>query len=51
MTEASAAKDELLPAVEFFAAVQRYLVQGWGAGGLKGSPRQRWERAVIVAPR
>ena len=24
------------PAVAFFAAVQRYLVQGWGAGGLKG---------------
>ncbi|HEV8471191.1 MAG TPA: carbohydrate ABC transporter permease [Methylomirabilota bacterium] len=25
-----------LPAVAFFAAVQRYLVQGWGAGGVKG---------------
>ena len=25
-----------LPAVLFFAAVQRYLVQGWGAGGVKG---------------
>ena len=24
------------PAVMFFAAVQRYLVQGWGAGGVKG---------------
>jgi ABC-type glycerol-3-phosphate transport system permease component len=24
------------PAVLFFAAVQRYLVQGWGAGGVKG---------------
>jgi ABC-type glycerol-3-phosphate transport system permease component len=24
------------PAVAFFAAVQRYLVQGWGAGGVKG---------------
>ena len=24
------------PAVIFFAAVQRYLVQGWGAGGVKG---------------
>jgi len=25
-----------VPAVLFFAAVQRYLVQGWGAGGVKG---------------
>ena len=25
-----------LPAVLFFAGVQRYLVQGWGAGGVKG---------------
>ena len=25
-----------VPAVIFFAAVQRYLVQGWGAGGVKG---------------
>jgi ABC-type glycerol-3-phosphate transport system permease component len=25
-----------VPAVAFFAAVQRYLVQGWGAGGVKG---------------
>ncbi|HEY3097448.1 MAG TPA: carbohydrate ABC transporter permease [Methylomirabilota bacterium] len=25
-----------LPAVLFFAVVQRYLVQGWGAGGVKG---------------
>lgn len=25
-----------LPTVLFFAAVQRYLVQGWGAGGVKG---------------
>jgi ABC-type glycerol-3-phosphate transport system permease component len=24
------------PAVVFFAAVQRYLIQGWGAGGVKG---------------
>src|SRR5205814_10556100 len=24
--------------VLFFAGVQRYLVQGWGAGGVKGSP-------------
>ncbi len=25
-----------VPAVAFFVAVQRYLVQGWGAGGVKG---------------
>jgi ABC-type glycerol-3-phosphate transport system permease component len=25
-----------VPTVAFFAAVQRYLVQGWGAGGVKG---------------
>ncbi len=25
-----------VPAVVFFSAVQRYLVQGWGAGGVKG---------------
>ena len=25
-----------VPTVGFFVAVQRYLVQGWGAGGVKG---------------
>jgi ABC-type maltose transport system permease subunit len=25
-----------VPTVCFFAAVQRYLVQGWGSGGVKG---------------
>ena len=25
-----------VPTVLFFAVVQRYLVQGWGAGGVKG---------------
>ncbi len=25
-----------VPAVAFFVAVQRYRVQGWGAGGVKG---------------
>jgi len=25
-----------VPTVGFFVAVQRYLIQGWGAGGLKG---------------
>jgi ABC-type glycerol-3-phosphate transport system permease component len=25
-----------VPTIAFFAAVQRYLIQGWGAGGLKG---------------
>jgi ABC-type maltose transport system permease subunit len=25
-----------LPALAFFIAVQRYLIAGWGAGGLKG---------------
>ena len=25
-----------VPTVGFFAAVQRFLVQGWGAGGVKG---------------
>lgn len=25
-----------VPTIAFFVAVQRYLVQGWGAGGVKG---------------
>ena len=25
-----------IPEVVFFIAVQRYLIAGWGAGGLKG---------------
>jgi ABC-type glycerol-3-phosphate transport system permease component len=25
-----------IPALLFFVAVQRYLVAGWGAGGVKG---------------
>jgi len=25
-----------VPAIAFFVAVQRYLIQGWGAGGIKG---------------
>jgi ABC-type glycerol-3-phosphate transport system permease component len=25
-----------LPALIFFVAIQRYLIAGWGAGGLKG---------------
>jgi len=25
-----------LPTVGFFAGVQRYLIRGWGSGGLKG---------------
>jgi ABC-type glycerol-3-phosphate transport system permease component len=25
-----------IPALIFFVAIQRYLIAGWGAGGLKG---------------
>ncbi len=25
-----------VPTVAFFVAIQRYLIQGWGAGGVKG---------------
>jgi multiple sugar transport system permease protein len=25
-----------VPTIAFFVAVQRYLIQGWGAGGVKG---------------
>jgi ABC-type glycerol-3-phosphate transport system permease component len=25
-----------IPALLFFLAVQRYLIRGWGAGGVKG---------------
>jgi multiple sugar transport system permease protein len=25
-----------IPTIAFFSAVQRYLIQGWGAGGVKG---------------
>ena len=25
-----------MPTIAFFVAIQRYLIQGWGAGGVKG---------------